>query len=92
MSLSGNIIDLAVDLYVVVIIVEVAMHWLSAFDVINKENEHAKKIIAISSKLTEPAYRPIRKYLPPVAGFDLSPVILILAVTILGSLLSAIIG
>lgn len=41
------------------------------------------------SQVFEPILTLIRKYVPPVGGFDLSPLILIIAIQILGAILAA---
>lgn len=41
------------------------------------------------SRVIEPILTPIRKYVPPVGGLDFSPVILIIAIQLLGTILAA---
>jgi YggT family protein len=41
------------------------------------------------SRVIEPILKPIRKYVPLIGGLDFSPVILIIAIQILGSVLAA---
>ncbi|HEV8547944.1 MAG TPA: YggT family protein [Polyangiaceae bacterium] len=58
------------DLYAFLVIVSVALSWLR----LSPENP----VVRFVRSLTEPALAPIRKRLPAVGGFDLSPLVLIL--------------
>lgn len=40
-------------------------------------------------RLTEPMLAPIRRFVPPVGGFDLSPIVLLLGLALLRSVLVA---
>jgi YggT family protein len=42
--------------------------------------------------ITEPIVGPIRRVLPPVGGFDLSPILAIILVQILGSFLAQLVN
>ena len=48
------LINLAVDIYIGIIIVQVAVSWLIAFDVINAGNKQAQNLIALLRKVTDP--------------------------------------
>src|SRR5690348_8000636 len=61
-----------------VIIFSAIASWLIAFGVINTYNRGAALILDVLYRLTEPVYRPIRKFLPNVGGLDISPVIVLL--------------
>ena len=64
--------------YVFILIVAVIVSWLVAFDVINIRNNLAKSVLHALSDLTEPVLAPIRRYVPPVGGLDLSFLVLVL--------------
>ena len=72
------LINTVIQIYIFVLIVQVVMSWLIAFNVVNTRNRFVFMVADISYKLTEPALRPIRKILPTFGGIDLSPVVLIL--------------
>jgi YggT family protein len=74
-----RVLDLALDLYWWVIIIMAVMSWLLAFDVINMRNDFVRSVWNGVNALTEPALRPIRRFLPPIGGMDISPIILLLA-------------
>ena len=74
-----RVVDMAIDLYWWVIIVMALMSWLLAFDVINMRNDLVRSIWNGVNALTEPALRPIRRFLPAIGGMDISPIVLLLS-------------
>ena len=62
------------------ILVSVILSWLVNFNVVNARNQVVATIWRITSTVTEPLLAPIRRVLPPLGGFDLSPVVLILLI------------
>lgn len=87
MFLIGWIIGLAINLYILVIITQVALSWLVAFDIVNAENDAARNLTALLNKLTDPVYKPLRKYVPPIGGIDITPLIVIVGLQVLAGLL-----
>ncbi len=81
------LIDTILGLYVWVIIISVVLSWLVAFDVVNARNDIMRTILQIAYNLTEPIYRPIRRFLPDLGGIDISPVIVILLIVFCRNLL-----
>ena len=71
-------IDLALSLYWWVIIASAVFSWLYAFNVVNPRNEFVGTIGNMLYRLTEPALRPIRRFMPDLGGIDISPIILLL--------------
>jgi len=69
---------LAINLYVWVIIISAVLSWLVAFNVVNTRNRFVYMVMDVTYRLTEPALRPIRNFLPNMGGLDLSPIALIL--------------
>jgi YggT family protein len=79
-----TVFDTLIGLYIWVVIVAVAVSWLIAFGVINtRSNDLARQFVNILDRLTDPVFRRIRKIVPPIAGLDLSPLILILALEVI---------
>ena len=72
------LIDRIIDLYVWVIIISAVLSWLVAFDVVNMLNRFVYLVGDTLNRLTEPVYRPVRRFLPDMGGLDLSPLIVIL--------------
>ena len=83
MSLIFYLISLAISIYILIIIIQVAVSWLISFEVINTENEAAKNLVNLLKKATDPVYKPIRKYVPPIGGIDLTPLIVIILLQLL---------
>ena len=81
-----GIIDLILQVLVWVIIVQVILSWLVAFNVINTQSNFVRTVLDALERLTAPLYRPIRKILPDFGGIDFSPIVLILAIQILRKL------
>jgi YggT family protein len=73
-----NFINLVINLYIWIIIASAIMSWLIAFNVINPYNQFVRSLWMGFNALTEPALRPIRRFLPDLGGIDISPMILIL--------------
>ncbi|WP_176247660.1 YggT family protein [Mesorhizobium australicum] len=71
-------IILALDIYWWLIILSAIFSWLYAFNVINSRNQFVGMVGDFLYKVTEPALRPIRRFLPDLGGIDISPIILLL--------------
>lgn len=70
-----------------VIIIQVILSWLFAFNVLNASS---RGVIAFSNaldRITEPLYRPIRRILPDFGGIDLSPLVVLILIQIVQMLL-----
>jgi YggT family protein len=63
------------------------LSWLLAFGIVNRHNQIVAMVGDMLWRLTEPALRPIRSFLPNLGGMDISPVILILLLVFLRRLL-----
>ena len=81
-----GIIDMILQILVWVIIAQVIISWLVAFNVINTQSNFVRTVLDVLERLTAPLYRPIRKILPDFGGIDFSPIVLILAIQILRKL------
>ena len=67
-----------IQIYIWVVIISAVLSWLIAFNVVNTTNRFVTTVADALWRLTEPALRPIREFLPNLGGIDVSPVILIL--------------
>ena len=81
------LIDRIIDIYVWVIILSAVLSWLVAFDIVNMRNRFVYLIGDALNRITEPVYRPIRRFLPDMGGLDLSPLIVILGLWFLRDLM-----
>ena len=77
------VIDLALQLYIWLLIASAVLSWLVAFNVVNTRNQFVAILGDFLYRITEPALRPIRNLLPNMGGIDISPVILILIIIFL---------
>ncbi|MER2537163.1 MAG: YggT family protein [Rhizobiaceae bacterium] len=75
------IIHQILDIYWWIIILSAIFSWLYAFNVVNPRNQFVGSVGNMLFRLTEPALRPIRRFLPDLGGIDISPIILLLAIT-----------
>lgn len=67
-----------INIFVWLIILQVVLSWLIAFNVVNTSNRFVYLIGDFLYRVTEPAMRPIRNLLPSLGGIDLSPLVLLL--------------
>lgn len=66
-----------IDLYNLVLLVWIILSLLIYFKIINAYQPFVQKLNYVLYRLTEPVLAPIRKYVPPIGGLDLSPLVLI---------------
>ncbi|MEX2520228.1 MAG: YggT family protein [Paracoccaceae bacterium] len=66
-----------------IIIVQAVMSWLISFNVLNIRQPLVHQIWSGINRVTEPVYRPIRRIMPSMGGLDLTPVIVLLALSAL---------
>ena len=64
-----------------IIIIQAVMSWLISFNVLNVRQPFVYQIWSSLNRLTEPVYRPIRKFLPPMGGLDLTPLVVLLGLS-----------
>ena len=67
-------------LYSYVVIANVLISWLIAFNILNTQNRFVYGILELSYRLTDPFLNKIRRFLPNLGSLDISPVILLLLI------------
>ena len=67
-------------LYSYVVIANVVVSWLVAFNVLNTSNRFVYSILDFTYRLTDPILNKIRRFLPNLGTFDISPIILLLLI------------
>jgi len=75
-----DVILVALNIYVWLLIAAAILSWLIAFNVVNTRNQVVAVVADFLYRITEPALRPIRNVMPNLGGIDISPVILILII------------
>jgi YggT family protein len=78
-----DIVIIAMDLYVWLLIAAAILSWLIAFNVVNTRNQFVAGVAEFLYRITEPALRPIRQFLPNFGGLDVSPIVLILIIMLI---------
>ena len=73
-------------LYSFVVIANVVVSWLVAFNILNTHNRFVFSILDTTYKLTDPVLNKIRKFVPTFGSIDISPIILILGLMFLRNL------
>ena len=68
------------ELYSWVIIAQVILSWLIAFQVINTNNQFVYSIGQVLYRLTEPLYQRLRPFIPDMGGLDLTPLVGLLVI------------
>ena len=67
-------------LYSYVVIVNVVISWLVAFNILNTQNRFVYSILELSYRVTDPILNKIRRFLPNLGSLDISPIILLLLI------------
>ncbi|MEI6986766.1 MAG: YggT family protein [Rhodospirillaceae bacterium] len=81
------LIDTIIELYIWLLIGSALLSWLVMFQVVNTRNRAVMLIGDFLYRVTEPALRTIRRWVPNFGGIDLSPVVLILLLIFMRNLL-----
>ena len=69
--------DSVINFYIWILIINVALSWLVAFNILNTQNKFVYSILEFSYRITAPPLGVIRRYLPNFGSVDISPIILI---------------
>ena len=67
-------------LYSYVVIANVIISWLIAFNILNTQNRFVYSILEFTYRLTDPILNKIRRFLPSLGSLDISPIILLLLI------------
>ena len=67
-------------IYTYVVIAKLVISWLIAFNVLNTSNRFVYSILELTYRLTDPILNRIRRFLPNLGAFDISPIILLLLI------------
>ena len=86
------LIRAALDLFWWAVLLAAIVQTLLAFNVLDGRNRIVWTIADFLYRVTEPALRPIRNRLPNLGGVDLSPLVLLLAVTAVTIVVGAVQG
>jgi YggT family protein len=86
-----SIATMLLDVLWWIIIAQVVISWLVAFNVINTTSDGVRAFLNALERLTAPIYRPIRKLLPDFGGIDFSPLIVLILIAVIQKLLAGVV-
>lgn len=82
-----KVADVLLSILTWIIIIQVILSWLFAFNVLNTRSAAVRSIAIGLDRLTAPLYRPIRAILPDFGGLDFSPLVLLVIIQLLSMLI-----
>ena len=74
-----------------IIIGQVILSWLFAFNVLNTGSHGVRTFAVAIDRITAPLYRPIRRILPDFGGIDFSPLVILILIQVLKKLLAGVV-
>src|SRR3954451_2971093 len=85
-----DIVNLLLSIVTWIIIIQVVMSWLFAFNVLNTSSHGVRTFAVALDRLTAPLYRPIRRILPDFGGLDFSPLVVLILIQVIEKLLNGV--
>ena len=85
-----DIANLLLSVVTWIIIIQVILSWLFAFNVLNTSSNGVRAFALALERITEPLYRPIRRLLPDFGGIDFSPLVILILIQVLRKLLAGV--
>jgi YggT family protein len=74
------IVSSVLTILVWIIIANAILSWLVAFDVINLRHPFARQVAHFLDAVTRPVLAPFRRFVPPIGGIDITPVLALLVI------------
>ncbi len=87
MFLIAQLLTTVINIVIFLIFAQIVVFWLVAFEVLKVNNFQARHLVETMNRFAEKLYRPVRRVIPPIAGIDLSPVVVIIALQLLQSII-----
>jgi YggT family protein len=72
------IVDTLIGLVILALVISAILSWLIAFDVVNMRNHFVYQVSRFLDAVTRPILKPVQRFVPPLGGVDISPVIVII--------------
>jgi YggT family protein len=85
-----DIANLLLTVLMWIIIIQVVLSWLLAFNVLNTGSGGVRAFVMALEKVTAPIYRPIRRVMPDFGGIDFSPLVILILIQVLKKLLAGV--
>jgi YggT family protein len=86
-----EIANLLLSVVTWIIIIQVVLSWLFAFNVLNAGSQGVRTFALAIDRITAPLYRPIRRILPDFGGIDFSPLVILILIQVLKKLLAGVV-
>src|SRR3954470_8000980 len=86
-----QIADFLLSILTWIIIAQVILSWLLAFNVLNASSGGVRAFIVALDRITAPLYRPIRRMLPDFGGIDFSPLVILILIPVIKKLLAGVV-
>jgi YggT family protein len=74
------LVNAALNIVVFLIFINALVSWLILFEVINLRNRRAYEVVRMLDRAVSPLLAPLRRFIPPLGGMDVTPVILIILI------------
>jgi YggT family protein len=75
------IINGLINVLIFAMIANAIISWLVAFDVINLRNQAVRQIAQFLDAVCRPMLRPVQRFIPPLGGVDISPIIVLIVLS-----------
>jgi len=85
-----DILTYLMNIVIIVVIAQFVLSLLISFNVVNMQNDAVAGIWKAVNAILDPLLRPIRKIMPDTGMIDLSPMVLIIGLSILIKIVSVI--
>jgi len=86
-----DIADMLLNILMWIIIAQVILSWLLAFNVLNTSSNGVRTVALAIDRITAPLYRPIRRMLPDFGGIDFSPLVILILIQVIKRLLAGVV-
>ena len=84
-----SLLSAIVGLLQLVVIVAVILSWLIAFDIVNTRNRGVYQVVSAIQGVSDRLLYPIRRFVPPIAGLDLSPLVFLFLIQVVKILIGS---
>lgn len=77
-----SLLQALIQIFIWAVIISAILSWLIAFDVINLRNRFVYNVTRFLEAVTRPVLRPFQRIIPPLGGIDITPIIVILILSL----------
>ncbi len=83
------LLDILINIAIVIVVIQAVMSWLIHFGVLDLRQRLVRSLWDTLNRLTDPVFKPIRRFMPDLGGIDITPMVLIIALLFLQRLVYA---